>query len=85
MVIEISDGTLENSDGLESGEDSEENNSERQVEMSSDADSQMIQVDFLQEEREENNPEWAEMSSDAQMPDSQMIQVDFLALVVVGF
>jgi hypothetical protein len=31
MVIEISDGTLENSDGLESGQDSEENNSEWQV------------------------------------------------------
>jgi hypothetical protein len=85
MVIEISDGTLENSDGLESGQDSEENNSEWQVEMSSDADSQMIQVDFLQES-EENNPEWVEMSSDAPMADSQMIlRVDFLALVVVGF
>jgi hypothetical protein len=55
-VIEISDGTLENSDGLESGQDSEENNSEWQVEMSSDTDSQMIQVDFLQES-EENNSE----------------------------
>jgi hypothetical protein len=53
--------------------------------MSSDADLQMIQVDFLQES-EENNPEWVEMSSNAPMPDSQTIlRVDFLALVVVGF